>query len=135
LNPLADTSVALPAVLADAEDHAVCREAVSTSSARLAGHAWYEAFSVLTRLPTTDRVGPTTAIRLLASAFDQPRHLTAREHRTLVARLESTAVAGGSVYDALVGWAAVCEGVPLLTRDRRATATYRAIGVDVSWVV
>jgi len=36
---------------------------------------------------------------------------------------------GGSVYDALVGQASAANGRTLLTRDRRAERTYRALGV------
>ena len=45
--------------------------------------------------------------------------------------LDSRGIAGGSVYDALVGAAAVEHGLPLATRDRRALDTYRALEVDV----
>jgi predicted nucleic acid-binding protein len=38
-------------------------------------------------------------------------------------------IAGGAVYDALVGAAAVEHGVPLMTRDRRAADTYRRISI------
>jgi len=40
-------------------------------------------------------------------------------------------IAGGSVFDALVGAVAVEHDVALLTRDRRALETYRALGVQV----
>jgi len=49
----------------------------------------------------------------------------------LLARLESIGVAGGSVYDALVGATAVEHGLRLASRDRRAVQTYRALDVDV----
>jgi predicted nucleic acid-binding protein len=40
-------------------------------------------------------------------------------------------IAGGAVYDALVGSAAVAHQLALVTRDRRALPTYRALEVDV----
>jgi predicted nucleic acid-binding protein len=40
-------------------------------------------------------------------------------------------VAGGAVYDALVGAAAATHGLPLATRDRRALDIYRAVGAEV----
>ena len=43
-------------------------------------------------------------------------------------------MAGGSVYDALAGVAAVEQGVPLVTRDRRPLGTYRALGTEVIMV-
>jgi predicted nucleic acid-binding protein len=44
--------------------------------------------------------------------------------------LASRAIAGGAVYDALVGAAAVEHGLPLLTRDRHALDTCRELNVD-----
>ena len=38
------------------------------------------------------------------------------------------------MHDAQVGVAAVEQGVPLVTRDRRALGTYRALDVDVIMV-
>jgi hypothetical protein len=43
-------------------------------------------------------------------------------------------VVGGSVYDALVGYAARCDGRVLLTRDRRAERTYRSLGLGYEFV-
>jgi hypothetical protein len=40
-------------------------------------------------------------------------------------------LAGGAVYDALVGLAAVENGATLATRDSRARATYEIVGADV----
>jgi predicted nucleic acid-binding protein len=40
-------------------------------------------------------------------------------------------VAGGAVYDALVGATAAEHGVPLVSRDARARAAYRTVGADV----
>ena len=37
---------------------------------------------------------------------------------------------GGEVYDALIAMTAKSAGAVLLTRDRRAETTYRAIGVE-----
>ena len=47
---------------------------------------------------------------------------------------KSTDVAGGAIYDALVAAAAVEHNLPLLTRDRRALDSYRAVGADVEWL-
>jgi predicted nucleic acid-binding protein len=42
-------------------------------------------------------------------------------------------VAGGAVYDALVGACANEHELPLATTDRRALETYRALGVRIEW--
>jgi len=43
-------------------------------------------------------------------------------------------IAGGSVYDALVGATARAHGLTLISRDRRARLTYEALGVDVRFI-
>lgn len=48
-----------------------------------------------------------------------------------MSRLGGDGIAGGSVYDALVGAAAAEHRLALATRDRRARDDYRALGVDV----
>ena len=45
-------------------------------------------------------------------------------------RIAGLDVVGGSVYDALVGQASVANRRTLLTRDRRAERTYRALDVE-----
>ncbi len=49
----------------------------------------------------------------------------------MLAELGNLAVAGGAVYDALVGMCAKEHGLALATRDRRALDTYRTLGVQV----
>lgn len=44
-------------------------------------------------------------------------------------QLDSLGISGGTVYDALVGATAVEHGLKLVTRDRRALETYRALEV------
>jgi predicted nucleic acid-binding protein len=97
----------------------------------LAGHAWFETYSVLTRLPGTQRRSPGVIGKLLADAFPATRELDASATRALMEDLPRQGIAGGSVYDALVGAAARAAGLRLVTRDRRAKATYDALGVSV----
>jgi predicted nucleic acid-binding protein len=54
--------------------------------------------------------------------------------RGLFDGLAALGIAGGSVYDALVGAAARAHDLPLATRDRRAVETYRLLDVDVLMV-
>jgi predicted nucleic acid-binding protein len=44
--------------------------------------------------------------------------------------LGKAGIAGGSVYDALVGATAIEHRIRLATRDQRALAAYRALQVD-----
>jgi predicted nucleic acid-binding protein len=127
---LVDTSVAVPLVTADHEQHEVVFDALKGRRLGLSGHAAFETFSVLTRLPSPTRRTPAAVGRLLAVTFPHSRFLSPRSAATLLASLADKGIAGGSVYDALVGAAAKEHGVPLATRDARAAGTYRTIDVD-----
>jgi len=59
------------------------------------------------------------------------RFLGERAAAALLADLDAKGIAGGSVYDALVGAAAAEHRLPLATRDRRARDIYRTLGVEV----
>jgi predicted nucleic acid-binding protein len=126
---LIDTSVAVALVAADHEFHQATRDAIAGRICGLSGHAAFETFSVLTRLPPPNRRTPRTVLRLLAQNFPDSRFLSAENAQQLHARLAVLGIAGGAVYDALVGAAAAEHGIMLATRDRRAAATYRALDI------
>ncbi len=128
---LLDTSVAVPFLVSDHEHHQTIYDGLHTSRLGLAGHAAFETFSVLTRLPPPTRRTAAAVGRLLATNFPDTRFLSASRAGVLLARLADDGIAGGSVYDALVGATAVEHGLPLVTRDRRALDTYRQLGVEV----
>ena len=48
-----------------------------------------------------------------------------------LATLVDAGIAGGAVWDGLVALAALDAGARLLSLDRRALPTYRALGADV----
>ena len=131
---LVDTSVAIALVVADHEHHDSTFRALADRRLGLAGHAAFESFSVLTRLPPPARRTPATVARLLRTTFPHSRFLSPRGAASLLARLETLGVAGGSIYDALVGATAAEHGITLATRDLRALGTYRALEVDVDVV-
>lgn len=127
---LVDTSVAVALSVGDHAAHDATLRALKGKTIGLAGHAWFETFSVLTRLAPPARRRPSEVARLLAHNFPQSRFLDIKGQQGLATRLAELGIAGGSVYDALVGAAARHHGLGLLTRDRRALDTYRALGVD-----
>ena len=127
---LIDTSVAVALAAAGHEYHHSTKDAVSGRSCGLSGHAAFETFSVLTRLPPPNRRTPRAVARLLAHNFPGSRFLSAQGAERLHARLASLGIAGGAVYDALVAAAAAEHGITLATRDRRAAETYRALDID-----
>ena len=132
-----DTSVAVAALDPNHEAHAPCRAAVLARRPVLAGRAAFEAYSVLTRLPVPLRLRLRLRLRLsagqaasvLAAAFPSACWLSECDSAALKSRLGELGIVGGSVYDALVGRAAAADGRVLLTADRRAERTYRALDV------
>jgi predicted nucleic acid-binding protein len=128
---LVDTSVAVALTVVDHEHHEPTFEALGRRRLGLAGHAAFETFSVLTRLPPPARRSPAAVSRLLAASFPHSRFLGARAAASLLRELETAGIAGDSVYDALVGAAANEHRLRLATRDRRALEVYRALDVDV----
>jgi predicted nucleic acid-binding protein len=126
---LVDTSVAVALVVADHEHHESTFRAVGARRLGLAGHAAFETFSILTRLPPPARRTPSTVARLLLANFPHSRFLGADAAAALLAELHTLGIAGGAVYDALVGASAREHQIELATRDRRALDTYRALEV------
>lgn len=125
-----DTSVAVAYLDGGHAAHQMSVEVVGARRPALAGHAAFETFSVLTRLPGSMQVAGSAAAEALASAFPEPCWLDPDEQRDLLVRLGPVGIRGGAVYDALVGEAARLRERILLTRDRRATRTYDLIGVS-----
>jgi len=129
---LLDTSAAVPLVLADHEAHAATTAALVGRVLGLAGHAAFETWSVLTRLPGPRRLSPAVAGRLLAAEFPHSRQLGALQAAALLEALPALRLSGGSVYDALVAAVAVEHDLELVSRDRRAQGTYTRLGVRLT---
>ncbi len=117
-----------------AEDHSAhqrVRAACRGLTLGLAGHAMFETCSVLTRLPGGNRLSPDAASRIIAREFPLSVVLPADQALRAPGMFAEAGIAGGAVYDALVGMAARAAGIPLLSCDRRAAATYAALTVPV----
>ena len=131
---LVDTSAAVPLVVVDHAAHATVKRAVGKRRVGLAGHAAFETYSVLTRLPPPARRSSEAVSAMLARRFPESRFLGAAAAEELHGRLAALGISGGSVYDALVGAAAAQHGLTLVTRDERASQTYRLLDVAVELV-
>jgi len=131
---LVDTSVAVALTVADHDHHETTSRAVGSRRLGLSGHAAFETFSVLTRLPPPARRTPSAVAHLLAVDFPHSRYLGAKAAAALLGDLHLLGIAGGAVYDALVGATASEHGLTLATRDRRALETYRLLEVRVELV-
>lgn len=125
-----DTSVAVPLLVPRHPDHQLACAAMKEATIAMTGHSQAETYSVLTRLPGDARLAPVDAARLLTTGFEKPLLLEPTTVADLPSILAAHQVSGAAVYDAMVGLATVGTGVTLLTRDRRAAATYSALGID-----
>lgn len=86
---------------------------------------------MLTRLPGQARITPNEARRIIAVEFPASVALPPDVALRAVALFAEAGIAGGAVYDGLVGLAAKEAGIPLLSCDRRAVGTYAALRADV----
>ena len=131
---LLDTSTAVALVVEDHEAHVATLDAVRGRRLGLAGHAWFETYSVLTRLPAGLRRSPADALRLLARDFPASGFLGEAEAADLGGELAGLAISGGAVYDALIGAAARQHRLPLVSSDTRARPVYEALGVEIELI-
>jgi uncharacterized protein with PIN domain len=132
---LVDTSVAVPLVLTSHDAHMLVTASIGSRSVALAGHAAFETYAVLTRLPGDARLAAEDAVRLLETRFEKPVLLDAASSRRSLRALAELGIAGGATYDGLVALAARKAGLTLGSRDLRAEGTYRRVGVGVELVV
>lgn len=130
-----DTSAAVPLLVRSHTAHATVRQHAVGRTPVLTTHSLAETYSVLTRLPGDARLSLADAARLLAANFRVAAlPVPAAQAGDLPRELAPLGIAGGAVYDALVGLAARAADAPLATRDARALGTYAALGVDVEIV-
>jgi predicted nucleic acid-binding protein len=113
-------------------EHHKIAHAVLAERPRLPAHAGLEVYSVLTRLPEPFRAEPSVVAEFLARTFTERRlALEPDEHAALPTRLAALGIAGGAVYDALIGFTASAAGAELYTLDRRALVNYQRCQVPV----
>ena len=129
MSPAVDSSIAIAAILADHEAHAAAEASLSESTSTIA-HVVSETYSVLTRLPPPLRLDAGTAAAIIERRLPSARvTLDADTHAIAPARLADAHVSGGATYDGLIALTALEHDLELVSRDRRAARTYRALGV------
>jgi len=126
---LFDTSAALAFVDVEHLCHEQVWDLAATRRRGLSGHAAFEFLSVLPRLPLPKRLAGADALKLVRAEFPDGRFLDQAQADALLDEFVALGIAGGMVYDGLVGACARAHGLPLLTCDLRAEDTYRALGV------
>lgn len=124
-----DSSVAIAGFAAWHEDHNSAAEVLRTSP-QIPAHAAIETYSVLTRLPDPHRAEPAIVEEYIARTFPRDKPSLAADHQSrLVSELANAGVSGGAVYDAIVALSASELNLTLVSLDRRAARTYRALSV------
>ncbi len=129
-----DPSVAIPLLVSTHTHHEAVVRWWAGRTVVLAGHASIETYAVLTRLPGNTRVVARDAARLLEARFGAPLPL-ARTGPELYEELAALEIAGGAVYDAIIGIAARDADAVLATRDARARSTYERVGASIDVVL
>lgn len=127
---LVDTSAALALVQRENPFHRAAGARLAGCRRGMAGHAAVELLSVLTRLPPPQRVSPAAALRLQQNNFPDSRFLSDTDTAALLREFAEAGLAGGALYDGLVGAAARKHKLLLVTCDRRAEPTYRTLRVS-----
>ena len=126
-----DTSVAVAAALPWHEDHAAARGALPSTRTVAIAQVAVETYSVLTRLPPSQRVPAGVARDYLGQMFVLPPLVLPPEgYERLIDLAVDEGVTGGAVYDAIVAATAREAGATLLTLDRRAIPTYERVGTN-----
>lgn len=126
-----DTSVAVPLLAQSHTAHAEVVRWWANQDLALSGHAAIETYSVLTRLPGDAPLDPDDAGKLIVERFAPTLLLSNEAASLLPGLLTEKDIAGGAVYDAIVGMVAAEHHVELATRDARARGTYEKVGVRV----
>ena len=128
---VADTSVAVAAALPWHADHAAARGSLANARTPLIAQVALETYSVLTRLPPSQRVPAAVARDFLAEAFVSPTiALSAEGYGRVLDLAVDEGIIGGAVYDAIVAETARQVGATLLSLDKRAVSTYARVGTD-----
>ncbi len=124
-----DSSIAIAALLADHGAHDLAEDALKRCTSTIA-HVATETYSVLTRLPPPHRLASADAAKLLDARLPSTYvALSASEHAKAHTRLAAAGVSGGATYDGAIALTALAYNLEILTRDKRAQRTYRALNV------
>ena len=124
-----DSSLLVAAHLAFHPRHGEALDVVEARVQAAPAHVLLECYSVLTRLPAPHRIDEKTASESLAGLDLDLLALPAKRHLAVIRGLSAAGIRGGAVYDGLVAATVRHHGGVLLTLDRRARATYDAVGV------
>lgn len=125
----ADSSITIAALLDGHPAHDEAADALAACAATIA-HAAIETYSVLTRLPPPNRADATTTVEVLDERLPSTfATLSASDYAKAPKQLAGAGVSGGATYDGLIALTALEHDLEIITRDKRAERTYRALAV------
>jgi predicted nucleic acid-binding protein len=130
-----DSSIAIAAAASWHVAHDLAVAALEQDDVTLIAHVAYETTAALSRMPEGHRISPAVVVEWLRRRFEiewltLPPGAASQSLRTAVEH----GIRGGALYDALVAATAAHHRHTLLTADRRAAPTYRALGLTVTYV-
>lgn len=130
-----DSSVVIAALAPWHEAHGSARAALLEAEVRLLAHVAFETTSALSRMPEGRRIAPGVVLEALERGFARPwLSLDAVGSHKALQRAVAAGVRGGALYDALIAATAASNDAEILSADRRALGTYRAMGVEVRFI-
>lgn len=109
MNVFFDTSVLIPALVDQLQDHEASFQALveytqEPHSARCSTHSLAECYSVLTALPLKRRITSAEAERIVTESIGKQLHvqaLSAADYLAAIAMVADRGLTSGAVYDAL----------------------------------
>lgn len=130
-----DSSVVIAALAPWHDEHLPARAALADAEARLPAHVAFETTSALSRMPEGRRIAPAVVLEALERGFSKSwLALDADAARDTLRRAVDAGVRGGALYDALIAATVAGHGGEILSADRRALPTYRAMDVEVRFL-
>ncbi len=130
-----DSSVTIAAAVPWHVAHDAAVAALACEPASLIGHVAFEMTAALSRMPERQRLAPGVVVEWLERRFPKP-WLTLPEDALgdVLRDAVGAGVRGGGLYDALIAATAAFHSRRLVSADRRAAATYAAVGVEVVYL-
>lgn len=124
-----DSSVLIPALAGHHTEHALCRPQLARLTA-VPAHVLLETFSWLTGQRSGVSFSPVIARTLLEALAVDIVQLPAERYIRLISGFSEGGRSVAAIYDAQIAATAKHHGLTLVSRDRRAAATYELMDVD-----
>lgn len=126
-----DSSVLIPSLQVGHPNHQETRRVLNRRHLRIIGHVALETFATMTSAAYKPRTSPSASAAAIAQLDSSPLAPSAQGYVDLMTEAGASGLIGGAIYDALIAITARQHNARLISRDVRAAATYKALGVDL----